>query len=1155
MNNIQYINPYHAGIKKIFLVSKIIFFLIFLSTGMLMASSVYSQDAKLSLKMENVTIRQVFNEIERNSEFIFIFQDDVIDRDARVNVDVTAKSIDEVLKQVFKSTGNEYAVVDRQVVVWKNKGTNTTAPAKQTQIITGIVTDATGEAIPGVNVIIKGSTKGVATDMTGRFDISVPPGDDVVLIFSFIGYLAQEVPVKGKKHIEVTLQEDTQQIEEVVVVGYGTQKKASVVGSVQSIRPSDLKIPTSQLSTAFAGRLAGVIAVQRSGQPGADGANFWIRGISTLTDVTSPLIVIDGVQVSTGDLNALDPEVIESFSILKDATATALYGTRGANGVMIVTTKSGANLAKPIINVRFETSVTSPTRTPKIADGVTYMKMYNEAVTTRSSSGIPYSDTKIAGTEAGLDPILYPNVNWYDELFKSSAWNQNLNFNIRGGGAKMDYFLSASVNHETGMLKDRGKEFFTYDNNVNMWRYAFQNNLNVHATKTTRVGLRLNAVMRTYHSPSTSIGDVFGNVMKSNAVDCPVLFPDDPRENVLVERDHVAWGGMSSAGLGSENPVGNMTQGYADDFQSTVIANLDLDQKLDFVTEGLSFKALASFKNYSQSKVTRSGGYNRYYIDEYGVDNRGIMTGYTLSSTSSPSAIVLSTTGGNSGDRRLYLQFMFDYNRTFAADHNVSGMVLYNQDQTDLNNPGNLMNSLPKRKQGLAGRATYSYKYKYLAEFNFGYNGSENFAAGKRYGFFPSVAAGYVISEEPFWEPLKNVVSNLKIRGSWGKVGNEAVRRENKTTGAWEDVRFAYMSSIVLQDSDLSYTTGVDQNYTRNGPTYGRFANEAITWEVGDKLNVGIDLQLFSSLNFVMDVFQEIRDGIFMARRTIPNFMGTADTEIFGNLGKVKNKGVDISLDYGKSFTKDFYLSAKGTFTYAKNKIMEYDEPDFIQYPGRSRVGHSTNQSLIYIAERLFIDKEEVDNSPVQKIGGELLAGDIKYKDMPNINGVKDGSIDSNDQIYSGYPTVPQIVYGLGFSAKYKSFDASIFFQGAAQTTLMMSGFHPFGTSTTRNVLQFIADDYWSLDNQNPYAAYPRISKEDIGNNTASSTFWQRDASFLKLKNAEIGYTFKFFRVYLSGTNLLTFSKFKFWDPEQGGGAGFSYPTQRVINFGVQVTL
>ncbi|MDR2040452.1 MAG: TonB-dependent receptor [Bacteroidales bacterium] len=1146
--------PKYGEVYKLLLIMRFTIVLMIFSTGMLWASSTYSQDTKLSLKMENVTIRQVFDEIERNSEFIFIFRDDAVDVSTKVNLDTTAKSIDEVLQEVFRATNNQYRIVDRQVIVWKNKETdNLSTSAMQTQVVTGIVIDASGEPIPGASVVIKGSTKGVATNFNGRFDITVPHDEDVVLVFSFIGFLAQEVPVKGQNHIEITLLEDSQQIEEVVVVGYGTQKKASVVGSVQSVRPSDLKVPASQLSTAFAGRLSGVVAVQRSGQPGADGASFWIRGISTISDLTSPLIIIDGVQVGTNALNALDPEVIESFSVLKDATATALYGTRGANGVMLVTTKSGANLAKPIINVRFETAMTSPTRTPEIADGVTYMKMYNEAVTSRPSSGIPYSDAKIAGTQAGIDPILYPNVNWYDELFKSSAWNQNLNFNIRGGGAKMDYFLSASVNHETGMLKDRGKNFFSYDNNINMWRYAFQNNLNVHASKTTRVGLRLNAQMRSYHSPATSITDIFANVMKNNAVDCPVLFPNDPRENVLVERDHVAWGGMSSAGMASENPVGNMTKGYADDFQSTVIANLDFEQKLDFVTEGLSFKALASFTNYTRSTVTRNGGYNRYYIDTYDVDNQGIMTGYTLASTSSPSAIVLSTSGSNSGDRRIYIQAMFEYDRTFAGKHNVSGMVLYNQDQTDINNPSNLMNSLPKRKQGIAGRATYSYKYRYLIEANFGYNGSENFAKGHRYGFFPSIAAGYIISEEPFWESLKNTVSNFKIRGSWGKVGNEAVRRQN-SSGEWEDVRFAYMSEVSLQSS-ASYTTGVDQNYSLSGPTYNRFLNEAVTWEVGNKLNLGVDIQLFRSLNITLDAFREIRDGIFMARRTIPNFMGTSGTEIYGNLGKVKNRGFDFSVDYGKNFSKDLYLSAMGTFTYAKNKIMEYDEPDFVQYPGKSRVGHSTNQSLVYIAERLFIDQEEIDNTPTQLLGGNVMAGDIKYRDMPDKEGNSDGRIESNDQIYSGHPTVPQIVYGFGISGKYKNFDASVFFQGVAQTTLMMSDFHPFGTSTTNNVLQFIVDDYWSLDNQNPYAAYPRISKEDIANNSVASTYWQRDASFLKLKNAEIGYTYKFFRVYLSGSNLLTFSKFKLWDPEQGGGAGFKYPTQRVINVGVQVTL
>lgn len=444
----------------------------------------------------------------------------------------------------------------------------------------------------------------------------------------------------------------------------------------------------------------------------------------------------------------------------------------------------------------------------------------------------------------------------------------------------------------------------------------------------------------------------------------------------------------------------------------------------------------------------------------------------------------------------------------------------------------------------MAGRITYGYGNRYLFEANFGYNGSENFAKGKRFGFFPSVALGYVFSEENYWDPLKNVVSYFKIRGSYGLVGNDSDR-----------TRFMYMSDISL--SGAGYTTGADGQYTLSGPVYNRFENPNITWETGKKLNVGFDLEFFNKLNIMLDWFREDRSGIFLERGTVPAFIGTASTKVYGNLGEVTNHGVDLSIDYTQPIGRDYTISAKGTFTYAHNEILKMDDPDFIQYPNLSRVGHSVNSFLLYKAQRLFIDQNEVRNSPDQLLGGEVMAGDIKYINQPDAYGNYDNVINSNDRIYAGYPEVPEIVYGFGVSAQLKHVDLSIFFQGVGRTSLVMSGFHPFGINKNvkRNVMKFVADDYWSEQNQNIYAKYPRLSVEEYGNNIAPSTYWLRDASFLKLKNVEIGYSFKKFRVYLSGSNLLTFSNFKLWDPEQGGGSGLKYPTQRVFNIGFQMTL
>ena len=998
--------------------------------------------------------------------------------------------------------------------------------------VTGIVKDAeTGEPLIGVGVKVKDINYGVITDLDGKYSIDLEEGQDV-LIYTYIGYETQKVEVGNKTIINIALKTDQTALEGVVVVGYGKQKKSMMVSSVQTIEPDDLKMPSASLSTGFAGKLAGVIAVQRNGQPGADQADFWIRGISTFGSATNPLIILDGVAIDANELNGLDPEIIQSFSVLKDATATALYGSRGANGVMIVTTKGGESLDKPIINFRLETALSTPTRHPETVDAATYMRMYNESVLTRGTGQIPYTQDKINGTLQHKNPYIYPDVDWYDEMFKDVAVNENFNFNIRGGSKRVHYFMSATVRHEEGMLKNISKDYFSYDNNYNVWRYAFQNNLSVDLTNSTKISLKINTQLRDTHGPVKSSEDIFGMIMNGNAADMPITYPSDPMVN------HIRWGGK----LMVKNPVAEMVSGYRDEFQSVLNANLSLDQNFDFLTKGLSASLLVSFKNYSYTQTSRSADYNSYEIAGINKDSAGNET-YDLEIRGNEKSTTLNTYSGSDGDRKIYFQGMINYARAFGK-HDVGAMIVYNQEETAVSNPGTLFNSLPKRKQGLAGRITYGYGNRYLFEANFGYNGSENFAKGKRFGFFPSVALGYVFSEENYWDPLKNVVSYFKIRGSYGLVGNDSDR-----------TRFMYMSDISL--SGAGYTTGADGQYTLSGPVYNRFENPNITWETGKKLNVGFDLEFFNKLNIMFDWFREDRSGIFLERGTVPAFIGTASTKVYGNLGEVTNHGVDLSIDYTQPIGRDYTISAKGTFTYAHNEILKMDDPDFIQYPNLSRVGHSVNSFLLYKAQRLFIDQNEVRNSPDQLLGGEVMAGDIKYINQPDAYGNYDNVINSNDRIYAGYPEVPEIVYGFGVSAQLKHVDLSIFFQGVGRTSLVMSGFHPFGINKNvkRNVMKFVADDYWSEQNQNIYAKYPRLSVEEYGNNIAPSTYWLRDASFLKLKNVEIGYSFKKFRVYLSGSNLLTFSNFKLWDPEQGGGSGLKYPTQRVFNIGFQMTL
>ena len=1113
----------------------LLFVFCFLVAALQAKSPVYGQAKTFTVSLKNVTLKEVISYVEKNSQYVFFFKPEVINQSTQISVSLKNATVKQLLDKVSEQANIVYEMKERQIVL-KEKKVSEQSVSQKKRLLQGLVKDEQGNPIIGASIQLKNTGTGVITDLDGLFQIQVTDKNSVIVI-SYIGYVTQEISVGDRSSITVQLKEDTKSLEEVVVTAFGaTQKKETMVGSIQQVRPAELKVPSSSLSTSFAGRMAGVIAIQRSGQPGADGADFWIRGKSTFGDATGVLIVLDGVEISSSDLNALDPEVIESFSILKDATATAMYGTRGANGVMIVTTKSGQDLLKPIINFRLETSMSQLTSVPEMVGGVDYMKLYNEALTTRGITTGLYDDTKIRATEQGLNPLVYPNVDWYNEMFNKNAFAQRFNFNIRGGKKAVTYFMSASVKHDAGNLKSLSKDYFSYNNNINVMRYDFVNNLSIKATNTTKISLGLNVSLRDWKGPSAGVDGIFSMSREASPVDFPIVYPARNDKEI-----YTLWGGMSGGiyNNGYRNPVAEYVVGYKKQFASTVNANIRLDQDLKMVTKGLKLHVLASFKNWSKTETTRKAGYNQFEIDQYNE-----ATGeYTLSRVGNEQKTALNTEGAATGDRRIFIQAYLDYKRKFGV-HDVNAMLLYNQDQLDNNKPDNLLSSLPRRKQGIAARLSYAYDDRYLAEVNFGYNGSENFAKNNRFGFFPSIALGYNISQEKFWEPISNVISHFKLRGSYGLVGNDGINE-----------RYAYLEDIVLSSDKWKYTTGVNQNVNLQGPVWNRYYNPNLTWEVGKKLNVGFDMQLFHQVNLNFDVFKEIRSKIYMQKvNTLPDFIGTGETKIYENSGKMKNVGFDIALDYNKQITKDFFLSFKGTLTYAHNTILERDEPPFQLYPNLSSVGYSRGQHLVYVADGLFRDQADVDSHAEQTLGYIPQPGDIKYVDQPDANGNCDGIINTNDRVYMGYPEDPEIVYGFGPSMKYKNWDFSFFFQGAARTSILMSGFHPFGKNATRGVMNFIADDYWSESNPNPNAAYPRLTRDTNANNTVNSSYWLRNGAFLKLKNAEIGYTFKMFRAYLNGSNLLTFSPFKHWDPEMGGGSGMKYPTQRVFNIGIQFT-
>ncbi len=1010
----------------------------------------------------------------------------------------------------------------------------------QTITVTGQVTDENQEGLPGVNVLLKGTTTGVSTDTSGNFSFAVPH-ENAVLVFSFIGYLTQEATVGANHKVNVSLLPDTKDLDEVVVVAFGTQKKSDMVGSITTIKPSELKIPSSNLTAALAGRASGVIAYQRSGEPGQDNADFFIRGVTTFGYKQDPLILIDGIEVSSTELARLQVDDVASFSILKDATATALYGSRAANGVILVTTKEG-EVGEVKVTLRLENNISMPTRNIKLADPITYMKLANEAVLTRDPLGVTlYSDRKIENTMAGNNPVVYPANDWRDILFKDYTMNQAVNLSVKGGGKIARYYVSGSYNKDNGLMKvDKRNNF---NSNIDLKSYTLLSNVNINLTKTTELTVRMNGNFDDYTGPIYGGTSMYNKVMNSNPVLFPAYYPIDEAHKYL---GHIMFGNYDKGQY--INPYADMVKGYKEYSRSVMQAQLELGQDLSFVTKGLTFSAMVNTNRRSYFGVNRSytpfwytlSGYDSY-TDTYGLTNINPEKGTEYLNYSEDDPTTSSS---------FYLESKFSYSREFNK-HGISGLLIY-MAQTQLDaNTGDLQKSLPYRNMGVSGRATYEYDKRYYSEFNFGYNGSERFDAKHRFGFFPSVGLAWTVSNEKFFtNDVKRIISKLRLRGTYGIIGNDAIGSE--------DDRFFYLSNVNMNNSARAATFGRDPGslYTLNGISISRYANPNISWEISTQKNLALEVSLFEKLNINVEYFSQYRDNILMTRSSIPVEAGFSSA-IRANVGEASGSGVDMSVDYKQFFKNDFWITAMGNFTFSRSKYQFYEEPRYDE-AYRYHKGNSIHQTYGLIAERLFIDDAEVANSPVQSFG-EYGAGDIKYLDVN-----RDGKVTEADKVPIGNPTMPEMVYGFGFSLGYKAFDVSAFFQGSANSSFWIN---PVATSPfvgENQLLKAYADSYWSEDNRNVYALWPRLSTEVSSNNTQTSTWFMRDGSFLRLKQVEIGYTLPErlqklvhttnFRIYVSASNLLTFSKFKLWDIEMGGN-GLGYPIQKTINFGVYLNI
>lgn len=1109
----------------------------------------YSQFKTLSVSVNNSTLREVLKTIEKSSQFVFFYLDDAVNLERKVSIDSKNKKIEEILSELFEGTSCTYRISDRQIFI----SGNASAPNEQQQNkrkITGRVTDVKGEPLIGVNVTVDGDANGSITNMDGLYEIFVTK-KSVVLKFTYIGFKTSEIRTNASTNIyDVALEEQVNELEETVIVGYGTQRKISNIGAQSSMKMEDIKTPSASLTTTLAGRLAGVVAVQRTGEPGKDAADIWIRGIST-PNTSSPLVLVDGVERSFNDI---DPEDIESLTTLKDASATAVYGVRGANGVILIKTKPG-KVGKPTVSADYYESFTRFTKMVDLADGITYMNAANEAM---RNDGIAtkYTEDQIRNTIAGKDPYLYPNVDWLKEIFNDWGHNRRVNVNVRGGSEKVAYYASVSYFNETGMTVT-DKNINTYDSKMKYSRYNFTTNLNIDVTPTTKVEIGAQGYLGEGNYPAISSADLYNAAMSISPVEYPKMF--------FVNGEAFVPG--TSTNNNFNNPYSQATRrGYDNLTKNQIYSNLRVTQDLDMLTKGLKLTAMYAFDVYNEIHVHQDRAESTYNFLDTSVPYD--MNGQPILQRIYEGSNVLSYTQETSGNKKTYLEASLNYDRTFNDDHRVSALFLFNQQSKLLYPKGTLEDAIPYRMMGIAGRATYSWKDRYFAEFNIGYNGAENFSPKHRFGTFPAFGVGWVVSNEKFWQPLSKAVSFLKIRYTDGKVGNSEV----------SDRRFMYLDQM-KENGDYGYKFGP------NGTKWAGYetVNMAVDliWEESRKQDLGIDLKLFNDdLSIVFDLFKERRENILLKREhSIPSFLGYNTSAPYGNIGIIENKGFDGTIEYNKRINKDWVIALRGNVTFNKDKWIQGELPEQ-KYEWMNQYGHNINGVKGYVAEGLFTQAEIDDMARWESLSdankaitpkpfasqfGTVKAGDIKYKDLNN-----DGKIDAYDQTYISRGDVPTTVYGFGFTVGWKDLSVGMMFQGVAGAERVLNGssVNPFNGGGGSGNLYSNIGDRWTEDNPDQNAFYPRLSygSETTSNinNFQKSTWWVRNMNFLRLKTLQISYNLpkpwvnkvhlKNAAVYVMGTNLFTLSRFKLWDPELNTDNGASYPNTTSYSVGINFT-
>ncbi|MBR3702693.1 MAG: TonB-dependent receptor [Alistipes sp.] len=998
--------------------------------------------------------------------------------------------------------------------------------------VSGTVTDEQNQPLIGVNVTIQGVTGfGTTTDVDGKYTIEMEPYNR--LVFSYIGFIEQEILIKEQTKQNVVMKEDdATSLDEVVITGTGAQKKLTVTGAVTQIKMEDIATTsTSNITNMLAGNVPGVMAMQSSGQPGQNTSEFWVRGISTFGAGSSALVLVDGFP---RDLNEISIEDIESFTVLKDASTTAIYGSKGANGVVLITTKKG-KAGKVNVDAKFEAAYNTRTMTPEFADGYSYASMMNEALITRNQEP-EYSPEELQILKLGLDPDLYPNVDWQELLLRDGAMTYRGQLSLSGGGNTARYFISGSYLNEQGMYKVDENIKKDYDTNANSQLYNYRMNVDVDITKTTLVKVGISGSLRKMNEPGRAI-NVWEALMRQNPIEIPAMYSDGRFPTRGIDADTNPW-------------VLTTQTGYNETWTNKIQTNITLEQKLDFITKGLSFVGRFGFDTNNNSNIRRKKMPELYKANKQRNENGELVFNRIAAEEK------MSQESGSGGSRYEYLEAEIHYNRSFK-DHNVGATVKYTQNSSiaTVGIGGDIINGIARRNQGMAGRVSYNWKNRYFADFNFGYNGSENFAKGHQYGFFPAMSAAWNVAEEGFIRNNAKWINMFKIRYSYGKVGNDNLGS-----------RFPYLYTIANRESSYQWADlGYNKSYTGMG--YTALANNYVTWEVATKHDLGIDLALFNDkFSLTVDYFNESREGIYMSRNYVSSMVGLNGLVPTANVGKVDSEGFDGNFALRHKFG-EWDLTLRGNITYSKNTIIDRDEEN-AYYKYQLQKGYRVNQARGLIAMGMFKDYDDIRNSPRQDFG-DVMPGDIKYKD---VNG--DGVVDGGDVVAIGATEKPNLIYGVGLSARWKNFDFNIHFQGAGKSSYCIQGpsVYAFSAGVVGNILPDLVNGRW-IDStisgteatMNTNASYPRLSYGGNSNNYRASTFWLRNGSYLRLKTLEIGYNLpqkwvnkiysKNIRVFFIGSNLLTFSDFKLWDPEMGSTTGTHYPLAKTFSFGFNLSM